>query len=849
MKLHSIKHILYTLLSVIFLLPTITRAQKTLKPITESDYHLWYDLHLSKLSQNGSWVSYTLSNLEIDSLCIQETKGTKSYRFKDGYGLQFLGDHKAAFGIKNQMVYLDLTSGHMTYYPKKTEFAISDDQTYIFRLEKDTNKLSIIHDRDSDSLTISNVNKYSYDETSDRLAIIIKDLNTYSMEVIALKKGFPKITILAPQKRPILQIGWHPKGKALAYALASSENSAGFLGYYHFENKTEKHFDPLISNNFPKSHILEPSWEYPFMFSLDGSKIFFAHKRREAVQSSEIPQVWKYTDPFPYKIMNATQGWKNTSHVSVWDVKKNKSLRITDEEFPQAIYKNANNQVLVYNQSTYGFKTHYRNRIDLYGMNLVTGKRTLLIKKYDHSINQLKRSPSGRFLLYGHQGQWWCYDMKKQKKINLTAKYSSPESYKIMVNGLEPPVGWNENETAVFMYDKYDLWKVFLDDKTPVRITRGKEKGITYSLINPHIKSETPYVNEQALFFSMTKGLLRGYAYSKNKKNIHPINFKSFYTERSISSPDGKSIAYTTETNKRPTAIKYFSIKNKKLKTLVQSNPHYKTYQWYHTDTITYSNKQGKRLIGTLRYPIGYQKDSLYPMIVNIYEKKSQFYNDYINPSQYNHSGVNASNLTSKGYFVFLPDIVYEVGEPGFSAVDCIVSGTKAAIKTAAIDPKRIGLTGYSFGGYETMFTITQTHLFTAAAAGAGISSFNWNYVTTEQQIAYRYYMHEDYQFRLKNSLYDDYQGYLDNSPLYHAKNVQTPLLLYAGDKDDHVSYKQSIAFHLALKRLHRENALLIYPGETHSIIAPTHQRDITRKIEQWFGHYLKDESKAGWMP
>ena len=109
MKLHSIKHILYTLLSVIFLLPTITRAQKTLKPITESDYHLWYDLHLSKLSQNGSWVSYTLSNLEIDSLCIQETKGTKSYRFKDGYGLQFLGDHKAAFGIKNQILIKQIT--------------------------------------------------------------------------------------------------------------------------------------------------------------------------------------------------------------------------------------------------------------------------------------------------------------------------------------------------------------------------------------------------------------------------------------------------------------------------------------------------------------------------------------------------------------------------------------------------------------------------------------------------------------------------------------------------------------------------------------------------------------------
>mgnify|MGYP005826884273 FL=1 len=109
--------------------------------------------------------------------------------------------------------------------------------------------------------------------------------------------------------------------------------------------------------------------------------------------------------------------------------------------------------------------------------------------------------------------------------------------------------------------------------------------------------------------------------------------------------------------------------------------------------------------------------------------------------------------------------------------------------------------------------------------------------------------MYEYSQSRMGNSLFEDYQGYLDNSPLYHAKSIQTPLLLWCGMEDYHVNYYQSLSFHLALKRMGKKNTLLMYPEEDHIISSPENQMDLTNRVEQWLDHYLKGKPKLDWMP
>ena len=156
---------------------------------------------------------------------------------------------------------------------------------------------------------------------------------------------------------------------------------------------------------------------------------------------------------------------------------------------------------------------------------------------------------------------------------------------------------------------------------------------------------------------------------------------------------------------------------------------------------------------------------------------------------------------------------------------------------------------GHSFGGYETDFSITQTNLFSAAVAGSGVSdltsgylSINWS---NKNMNSWRY---EYQQFRMNKPLHEDYEAYQKNSPIHFVANVNTPLLSYTGSDDTQVNPYQSTEFYLALRRLQKEHVLLLYPKENHIIQGKENQIDLTYKISDWFGYYLKGNKRPQWF-
>jgi dipeptidyl aminopeptidase/acylaminoacyl peptidase len=211
--------------------------------------------------------------------------------------------------------------------------------------------------------------------------------------------------------------------------------------------------------------------------------------------------------------------------------------------------------------------------------------------------------------------------------------------------------------------------------------------------------------------------------------------------------------------------------------------------------------------------------------------------------------GFNIANLTAKGYFVLLPDIEYEMGNPGLSAADCTIAATKEVIRRGLVNSDKIGLTGHSFGGYETNFIITQTDLFAAAVSGAGISDLRSHYLSIGWPLgSAEIWRYESQQLRMNKSLFEDKDGYDRNSPVVHADRVNTPLLLWTGEEDRQIHYYQSIAFYLALQRCNKKEIMLVYPSDRHVIYDRSHQKDLTRRIEEWFDYYLKDKSEAKWI-
>ena len=262
---------------------------------------------------------------------------------------------------------------------------------------------------------------------------------------------------------------------------------------------------------------------------------------------------------------------------------------------------------------------------------------------------------------------------------------------------------------------------------------------------------------------------------------------------------------------------------------------------------VNYVSDKGDSLQGALFLPAGYEQGKKYPTIVYYYEKLSQSLHSYVRPD-YSRTGWNPTMYTSNGYAVFIPDIVYKLNDPGMSAVWCVIPGVKAAIQTGVIDEQHIGIHGHSWGGYQTAFLVTQTDMFRAAAAGAPLTDMismydmiYWNAGVGDMAIF------EASQGRLTSGPWDNWDAYRRNSPVYHVKDVKTPLLILHNDKDGAVDFEQGIEYYNALRRLKKPVTMITYRGENHGLARRENMRDYSIRMMEFFDYYLKGKPAPEW--
>ena len=136
-----------------------------------------------------------------------------------------------------------------------------------------------------------------------------------------------------------------------------------------------------------------------------------------------------------------------------------------------------------------------------------------------------------------------------------------------------------------------------------------------------------------------------------------------------------------------------------------------------HEEADRLQEQQGQRLQATLTLPAGYEPGKKYPMLVYFYELMSDTHHNFSLPVYDDRP--HMSTYASNGYLVLQPDVVYEIGKPGTSALDCVTSAVKKVIELGYADPAHIGLQGHSWGGYQSSFIVTQTDIFAAVVTGA----------------------------------------------------------------------------------------------------------------------------------
>lgn len=515
-----------------------------------------------------------------------------------------------------------------------------------------------------------------------------------------------------------------------------------------------------------------------------------------------------------------------------------------------------------------------RNYVDVYRMDLTTGK-SALVQKRKPAIGTMMPSPDGTKMLYwGTDGNYWVMDLATGDTVNITrglpVRFVNTEDDH---NNLYPPPitprGWASDNSAVLLYDNWDVWKV------PVNPSAGRAVNLTGDGRRTQVRYNRLYQfdapgagrgggggrfggpgNDDGI--DLSKPLYFGtYGEWTKKEGLSRVDPGKagasqlvFDTARFniTRARDADTFMYTRQNFTEYPNWWVFNAGFKDGYRVTDANPQMKDLPWSSgTRLIDYRSDKGDRLQAAMYLPANFDPSKKYPMLVTIYEKRSQNMRSFVAPSE--TRAPDPTLFTSRGYIVLDPDIVYRVNDPGMSAVWCVVPAVKAAIAQGFVDPKKVGLWGHSWGGYQTAFLVTQTDIFSAAIAGAALtdmvsmySSIYWNSGGTNQAIF------ESSQGRFKGNFTENYDAYIRNSPAFHAKDVKTPLILLHNDKDGAVDFNQGITYFNTLRQLGKDVILLEYVGENHGLARPANQKDYAGRMREWFDYHLKDATPADWI-
>jgi dienelactone hydrolase len=808
---------------------------------------------------------------------------------------------KAKKPIQSRVVVVELATGKKTEFEKIRRFAFSGERATMLAMhryaptpagppaappapgappdDKPTGSDLILYEMATgNEMNVGNVSDFSFDKKGNSLAWIIdaQDKIGNGVEVRDLATGM--VMPLDSAKASYKGLSWTENGDALATVRGVEDKSwedkvYTLVAFKKTSSGFEKSiFDPAKDESFPKGMSISPNRNAMWMADL--SEVTFGihelhPKKKGADAKSDDPDakpkpaddtpdlpdmvIWHYKDSRMQPMQQVQENAdKNFSFLCAFRPTDKKFLRLADDDVrvvnvtPEAKFAygtDIRNYELESHLSGQGFE-------DVYAIDLKTGARKLAVKKSRYVMGP---SPDGSHLLYYDAGVYYTYEAATGQVSNITkqipATFWDEEDDHNVVKPPHRPIGWAKDSSAVLLSDGWDIWKAPVHGGPGVNLTvNGKKDKIRYRSryrLDPDEKgidlAQPIYVNAYgewtkkagiaAIAPGATAQMLAwddasyGTLMKAKRANVY------LYTHETVSEFPDYHIAVNGGAGPK----------------ITDANPQQKDFLWTKgSRLIEYTSDKGDKLQGTLYLPANYEQGKSYPTITYIYEKLSQSTNSYPQPT---YNGFNIAAYTSNGYAVLTPDIVYKVNDPGMSAVWCVIPAVKAAIATGIVDAKRVGIHGHSWGGYQTAFLVTQTKIFSAAIAGAPltdmIAMYNaiyWNTGTANQPIF------ESSQGRFTGSPSDNMEAYVRNSPVYHAKNVTTPLIILHNDKDGAVDWTQGIEYFNTLRRMGKPVVMLQYKGENHGLRKPENMKDYTVRMKEFFDYRLSDKEPPKWL-
>ena len=842
------------MLPCLFFLIYQASAQSGQRNLEPEDYGRWGTLRANRLSHGGLWAAFEMQYKEADTLFISKTDGAKILAFPAALYCDFLGDGLAAvYNRGNKLDIVRLPNGMVETIEDVTKWTVLDNKYLLYLVStRDTVTQLIVRDRyNTEIFRQDSLSEYSYCPASGTLAMVTKAHKGNAIVVLQLRGGQPQIIHRGPEKYSSL--AWQENGKSLAALVTGAgqpelmfyELERGFKSFYDAED-----YDCVLQSEIKKEYGAK------LRISPDGQRVFFTVADPPLPTMENSVQVWGTLD----KRLRIAEGSDRVLTTMVWWPREKKKLQLTSADASNLVLDGPMSFALTYDPYQYHPLPTMEGPSDIYICNIITGEQKLLTERQNTTVNTIYASPVGNYFIFSRDGDLWCYDAIKEIKVNLTSGLGSADRPKDLGYGIEEDffqvVGWRDDGNTVLISNRKALFDVKLDGsgiqkraacpEGSLRLIPHIQPQHTIASFNaPNFKGIYPY--EVPLLIEASVDGKQQYYLWERRSGLKLVLNPGKLVSHIMLTKDQDVLLYSGEDFNYPPAL---MVKRRESapKRIYQSNSHHWDYHWGKSTLVKYTNDKGVALQGALYYPAIYDESRNYPMVVHVYQRQSGEVHRYVNPSCFNYTGFNIANLTAQGYFVFLPDIEYTLGEPGVSAVDCVTSGVKAVLAFYPVNPDKIGLIGHSFGGFETDYILTRTHIFSAAVSGSAINDFHSSYLyVNPQMLLANFFKYEFGQFRMKRSLFDDKGGYYDNSVAFHADKINTPLLMWAGQEDKQVQYFQSMELYLALRRLGKEGYLLLYPTEGHIIETPEMQLDLTLKVEGWLNYHLSESCRPEW--
>jgi dienelactone hydrolase len=760
---------------------------------------------------------------------------------------------------------------------------------------------------------LGSVGDIAFNKSGDLLAYTVdsavKDGN--GLFVIDLKTN--RFHTLDNDAKAYNRLTWSEDGKALAVLKGSDvdkmrERDNVLLAFSSVEaaiadvEAAPVTLDPSKSIGFPKGWVV--SDRAALDWSDDNKRVFFGAKpqvpapdtaaRRGTDELANV-DVWNTGDErVQSQQMIRAEQERNFTFRQAFDITAAKFVKLADETMRELDVA-ADGRWAV-GRDIRGFVHDYkRPAADFYRVNTSTGERTQMMKGQLTGGHTFGISPDGHYFLYWKDNKFQAYDL--DAATSRTLGNGSPASFidlEFDHPGPKPAygiAGYTTDKKSVIVQHRYDLWQMPLDGSTPSNLTNGTgSKGeiryryvrteplepnlgsiaggggaaggpggggapgggrgggaagrATIDLAKPVVLSAYGEYTKKAGFYELANGQLKELVY-EDAAFSNPV--KAMKADKYL---------FTKQTFVEYPDLVVSGAGFKDTKKISDANPQQKDYMWGRRILFDYKNKDGLRLQGILALPDDYKAGEKRPMLVTFYEKNSQNMHRYNAPSLLSGMGSSPMEAVSKGYITMMPDVHFRTGASHSDMLECVEAATRRVIEMGYADPKRIGVTGHSYGGEGAAFIGTRSKLFAAVGMGAGVTdltfdfnqNWGWSYAVNggSGATAFDYYFYG--QGREGASPWDKPEMFRFESALTHVPLVTAPYLIMHGAADPTVPFTNGLAMYNALRYNNKKAVLLAYPGEGHGLRGMANRKDLTIRFFEFFDHYLKDAPAPKWL-